>query len=194
MIPAKSVTLDRETYTKKDLATLFELSANTIYKTLQCCGLPTAAQCYSMDNIKQSFVAARAMLETGQTYQNVAIHFQPQATQTQQETEFHASGFCANTNEEAADGQHMALFGVADGMARQHATAIRQLYYPLLAHHLGQQLQDSGQQLQMLAASMTAVAPETLLGQGMQRMALEGDRSFGNIPALNPANFDPSLV
>ena len=134
------------------------------------------------------------MLEMGRPYKEVAEHFQPQGAQTQQEPEFHAAGFCSNTNEEASDDQNMALFGVANHMAAHHAATVAKLYYPLLAHHLGQQLLGSGKQLQILASAMTATTPEALLVQGMQRLALEGDRSFGDIPALNPANFDPSLV
>lgn len=57
--------------TKKDLEAQFELSDNTVYKTLKACGLDTARQEYTEEEINDLFKPARRMIDEGQTLQQV---------------------------------------------------------------------------------------------------------------------------
>lgn len=191
----RAVKLERESYTKKELEQVFNLSANTVYKTLQICGLPTATQHYPVEEIRTRFVAARDMIERGLTYKQVREHFQPQTTQAQPEPEFHASGYCANTSEDASDSRKMQVFNAVNMLAQHDARDAAEIYAPLLMHHLGREMAARGNQIQEIAVAMIGTNnSETLLREGMQRSALSGDQSFGNVPLLAGADFDPALV
>ena len=59
--------------TKKELEVLFNISDNTVYKTLQACGLDTAKTEYSILEIKEFFEPARKMLDAGKGYRDVEL-------------------------------------------------------------------------------------------------------------------------
>lgn len=59
--------------TKKELEVLFNISDNTVYKTLQACGLDTAKTEYSILEIKEFFEPARKMLDSGKVYRDVEL-------------------------------------------------------------------------------------------------------------------------
>jgi hypothetical protein len=62
--------------TKKELANQFNLSLNTVRKTLEACGLDTAKSEYTDDEIRDRFELARKMLSEEQKgYAEVAAHF-----------------------------------------------------------------------------------------------------------------------
>lgn len=62
-------------YTKKDLQTKFNLSGNTVYTTLQLCGLNTGKQKYTQEEIDNFFTPARQMLDEGKTSKQVQEYF-----------------------------------------------------------------------------------------------------------------------
>ena len=61
---------------KKDLEQEFSISDNTVYKTLKSCGLNTAKEDYSDEEIEIFFRPARQMLDAGKKYDDVKERFQ----------------------------------------------------------------------------------------------------------------------
>ena len=61
--------------TKKDLEQQFEISDNTVYKTLKACGLDTAKEDYSTEEIENYFKVARDILSSGKRYKDVEEYF-----------------------------------------------------------------------------------------------------------------------
>jgi hypothetical protein len=62
--------------TKKDLAKKFEITLNTVRKTLEACGLDTSKSDYSEEEIRDCFEVARTMVtEEKKGYAEVAAHF-----------------------------------------------------------------------------------------------------------------------
>jgi pentatricopeptide repeat protein len=61
--------------TKKQLQERYDLSDNTVYKTLKACGLDTAKTAYTEEEIEERFVKARGILDGGGTYQEVENFF-----------------------------------------------------------------------------------------------------------------------
>jgi hypothetical protein len=90
---------DDVTVTKKEIAEITDLSPNTVYTTIDSCGLDTSQTEYSGKELK-SFALARRMLDSGKTYKDVkewfAMRNSPdssgdtwqQTGQTQEETAF----------------------------------------------------------------------------------------------------------
>lgn len=60
---------------KKQLQEQYSLSHNTVTETLKACGLDTSKREYSEEEINQRFLAARAMLDEGKTYDDVKATF-----------------------------------------------------------------------------------------------------------------------
>jgi flagellar biosynthesis/type III secretory pathway protein FliH len=62
--------------TKKQIAEQFNITINTVRKTLEACGLDTSQSEYSEDDIREKFEVARTMLtEEQKNYAEVAAHF-----------------------------------------------------------------------------------------------------------------------
>lgn len=62
--------------TKKELANRFNISLNTVRKTLEACGLDTSKAEYTEEEIRDRFEVARTMLtEEQKNYAEVAAHF-----------------------------------------------------------------------------------------------------------------------
>jgi hypothetical protein len=62
--------------TKKDLANRFNITLNTVRKTLEACGLDTSKSEYTEEEISNRFEVARTMLtEEQKNYAEVATHF-----------------------------------------------------------------------------------------------------------------------
>lgn len=62
--------------TKKDLATQYNISLNTVRETLKSCGLDTSRSEYTEEEISDRFEVARKMLNDEQkSYAEVAAHF-----------------------------------------------------------------------------------------------------------------------
>jgi hypothetical protein len=112
-------------YSKKDLEVKFNLSDNTVYKTLQVCGLNTGKQEYSSEEIEHLFVPARQMLDAGKKYKQVKEYFalkrggQAVNDEPFEEQEFDASGFASNQTTDATDTvSNMVAQTVADMVER----------------------------------------------------------------------------
>lgn len=133
--------------TKKDLESKFNLSANTVYKTLQCCSLDTSNKQYSDEEIEQCFVVARKMLDAGKTYSDVEEYFGTKnssgAREVRQE-EFNAEGFAANQATDASDAVGIA---VAETMADMVESSVKQVapYIPALMMQTINQELNSGE-------------------------------------------------
>lgn len=134
--------------TKKDLELKFNLSANTVYKTLQCCSLDTSSKQYSDEEIEQYFVVARKMLDAGKTYSDVEEYFGTKnssgAREVKQEEEFNAEGFAANQATDASDAVGIA---VAETMADMVESSVKQVapYIPALMMQTINQELNSGE-------------------------------------------------
>ena len=134
--------------TKKDLESKFNLSANTVYKTLQCCSLDTSSKQYSDEEINEYFVAARKMLDAGKTYSDVEEYFGTKsssgAREVRQDEEFNAEGFAANQATDATDAVGIA---VAETMADMVESSVKQVapYVPALVMSAINQELNSGE-------------------------------------------------
>ncbi len=74
--------------TKKELEERYNLSDNTVYKTLKACGLDTSKTSYSEEEIKDRFEKARGILEAGGTYKDVEDCFSMRQAQASPEDAF----------------------------------------------------------------------------------------------------------
>lgn len=134
--------------TKKDLESKFNLSPNTVYKTLQCCSLDTSSKQYSDEEIEEYFVVARKMLDAGKTYSDVEEYFGTKnssgAREVRQEEEFNAEGFAANQATDASDAVGIA---VAETMADMVESSVKQVapYIPALMMQTINQELNSGE-------------------------------------------------
>lgn len=134
--------------TKKDLESKFDLSANTVYKTLQCCGLDTSSKQYSDEDIEQYFIPARKMLDAGKTYTDVESYFgtkSSQGTEEVEQSEFNASGFAANEADDAVDGVTMATAQAFSGMVDQAVKDVAPFIPALVAQAINQEMQQGGE-------------------------------------------------
>ena len=133
--------------TKKDLESKFNLSANTVYKTLQCCGLDTSSKQYFDEEIEEHFVVARKMLDAGKTYNDVEEYFgtkNSSGTSEVGQEEFNAEGFAANQATDASDAVGIA---VAETMADMFESSVKQVapYIPALVMQTINQELNSGE-------------------------------------------------
>ena len=125
--------------TKKDLEQQFEISDNTVYKTLKACGLDTAKENYSEEEIESYFKVAREMLSAGKKYKDVEQYFgladaEPEGTEQQNQQ--------AQTNQgSAADAVGMATAEMAVDMVQDAVKQISPHIPQLVAHTLAQEMQ-----------------------------------------------------
>lgn len=134
--------------TKKDLESKFDLSANTVYKTLQVCGLGTSNKQYSEEEIEQYFVPARRMLDAGKTYTDVEEYFgtkNSSGTGVGEQDEFNADGFAANEADDAVDGVTMATAQAFSGMVEQAVKDVAPFIPALVAQAINQEMQQGGE-------------------------------------------------
>lgn len=134
--------------TKKDLESKFDLSTNTVYKTLQVCPLGTKKKEYTEEEIDQYFVPARQMLNAGKTYEEVAEYFNmknPAGASTDVDgEEFNAEGFAAN---QATDATEAVGVAVAQTVADMVESGVKQVapYIPALVMQTINQELNSGE-------------------------------------------------
>ncbi|MCU0552540.1 MAG: hypothetical protein MUC48_24675 [Leptolyngbya sp. Prado105] len=160
-------------FTKKDLQDLYELSPNTIYKTIASCGLSTAAEQYSLQEISENFHDARLMIAAGRNYKQVAAHFS--SGNHVQPEEPNATGHTEATAQEGASASKMAAFQVVNRMARSDAQQAVQAYLPLFQLHLGKEFQSPAfqQNLQSTIELFTPVEEaDHFLLQGLDSLGL----------------------
>ena len=125
--------------TKKDLEQQFEISDNTVYKTLKACGLDTGKEEYTEEEIENYFKVAREMLDAGKRYKDVEQYFgladaEPNETEEQNHQ---------NHRDTAADAVGMATAEMAVDMVQDAVKQITPHIPQLVAHTLAQEMQSS---------------------------------------------------
>lgn len=123
--------------TKKDLEQRFQVSDNTVYKTLKACGLDTSKEEYSDEEIENYFKVAREMLDSGKRYKDVEEYFgltdaEPEATEQQHNQTSQSS---------AADAVGMATAEMAVDLVQDAVRQITPHIPQLVAHTLAQEMQ-----------------------------------------------------
>lgn len=66
-------------YSKKELSIRFNISYNSVYRTLKVCGLSTTKRRYSADEVTLFFAPARNLFNSGKTRKEVAEYFKQKA-------------------------------------------------------------------------------------------------------------------
>ena len=125
--------------TKKDLEQQFEISDNTVYKTLKACGLDTAKEEYSDEEIENYFKVAREMLDAGKKYKDVEQYFgladaEPEAAEQQNQQ-------AQTSQSSAADAVGIATAEMAVDMVQDAVKQISPHIPQLVAHTLAQEMQ-----------------------------------------------------
>ncbi len=121
---------------KKDLEQRFGISDNTVYKTLKACGLDTAKEDYSDEEIENHFKVARDMISNGKRYKDVEQHFgisnkaEEQPEQPQQ----------SSPSSSAADTVGVAAAELAVDMVQDAVKKIAPHIPNLIAHTLAQEM------------------------------------------------------
>lgn len=175
-------------FTKKDLETLYDLSANTVYKTLQSCGLSTTIEQYDYDQIATYFHAAREMLTRGMNHKDVAKHFgQGSKTEQPPQQEPNATGYSEAQGQEGANQSAMAAFQLINKLAHSDAKKAAKAYIPLLQLHLSQEFASAGFQSDVDRA-VNLIAPQQ---EEVNDFLLQGMESVGLLP---PAMQEAALL
>lgn len=134
-------------YSKKALEEKFNVSDNTVYKTLQVCGLGTKKQEYSEEEIANFFVPARTMLDAGKTYKEVKEYFhmklQGTVAEPQEDEEFDAEGFAANQATDAGDAVSVAVAQTVADMVQDSVREVLPYVPALVVQTLNQELNSS---------------------------------------------------
>lgn len=138
-------------YAKKDLEEKFNVSDNTVYKTLQVCGLDTKKHEYSSEEIDEYFAPARKMLDSGKKYKEVKEYFRmkhgPAQGAVEAETEeedFNSEGFAANQATDTSDMMNYAVAQAVGDMVEDSIEQIAPLIPAVVASALGRELAPGG--------------------------------------------------
>ena len=120
--------------TKKDLERQFEVSDNTVYKTLKACGLNTSKEEYTQEEIENCFKVARDMIGAGKRYKDIERYFgltsaDPEQTEQYQTNQSTASDALGTATAELA-------VDMVQGAVKQISPYIPQL----IAHTLAQEM------------------------------------------------------
>ena len=120
--------------TKKDLERQFEVSDNTVYKTLKACGLNTSKEEYTEEEIENCFKVARGMIGAGKQYKDIERYFgltsaDPKETEQYQTNQSTASDALGTATAELA-------VDMVQGAVKQISPYIPQL----IAHTLAQEM------------------------------------------------------
>lgn len=124
---------------KKDLEQRWQISDNTVYKTLKACGLDTAREEYTDEEIENYFKVAREMLDAGKRYKDVEEYFglnNSGGTEEQVEVQNQQSA----NNSSAADVVGVAAAEMAVDMVQDAVKKITPHIPNLIAHTLAQEM------------------------------------------------------
>lgn len=126
---------------KKDLEQRWQISDNTVYKTLKACGLDTSKEDYTDEEIENHFKVARDMIGSGKRYKDVEAYFglnnSGGAEENQAEAEQpHQSAPKSN----AADAVGVAAAELAVDMVQDAVKKISPHIPNLIAHTLAQEM------------------------------------------------------
>ena len=125
--------------TKKDLEQQFQISDNTVYKTLKACGLDTSKEDYSDEEIENYFQVAREMLSAGKRYKDVEQYF---GLADVEPTETNQSSHEGQTSQgSAADAVGIATAEMAVDLVQDAVKKITPHIPQLVAHTLAQEMQ-----------------------------------------------------
>lgn len=125
--------------TKKDLEQRFQISDNTVYKTLKACGLDTAKEDYTEEEIDNHFKVAREMLDSGKRYKDVEEYFGLNNSGGTEERVEAQNQQSAN-NSSAADVVGVAAAEMAVDMVQDAVKKITPHIPNLIAHTLAQEM------------------------------------------------------
>lgn len=161
-------------FTKKNLQDLYGLSPNTVYKTIQSCGLSTAIEEYSLEEIEAKFHTARQLIAAGRDYKQVKAYFQQQNCEAPPEPS--ATGHTQATAQEGANTSKMAAFAVVNELAKADAAQAIKAYLPLFQLHLGKEFEGQTFQ-QQVKDTIALLAPtedttDSFLLQGLDSLGL----------------------
>ena len=123
---------------KKDLEQQFGISDNTVYKTLKACGLDTAKENYSEEEIENYFKVARDILSSGKRYKDVEEYFgmsNPEAEAENQQPEEQSA-----PRSTAADAVGVAAAEMAVDMVQDAVKKITPHIPHLIAHTLAEEM------------------------------------------------------
>ena len=125
--------------TKKDLEQQFQISDNTVYKTIKACGLDTSKEDYTESEIENYFQIAREMLDAGKRYKDVEQYFglaDAEPTETNQ-----SSHEGQTSNGSAADAVGIATAEMAVDLVQDAVKKITPHIPQLVAHTLAEEMQ-----------------------------------------------------
>ncbi|MBW4635236.1 MAG: hypothetical protein KME30_26080 [Iphinoe sp. HA4291-MV1] len=195
-------------YTKKDLEAKFNLSDNTVYKTLQVCGLSTGKQEYTHEEIENYFLPARQMLDAGKKYKQVKEYFalkrggqatnQPLEEEFDQK-EFDASGFTSNQAMDASDMVSGVVAQTVADMVERSVKEIAPFIPALVVQTINQQL-NSGEITEAFEQMRSQIRESRGSGaafllhrmQGSPRLMPLG-QDMRQLPQASPENSPDSL-
>ena len=124
--------------TKKDLEQQFQISDNTVYKTLKACGLDTSKEDYTEEEIENYFQVAREMLSAGKRYKDVEQYF---GLADVEPTETNQSSHEGQTSQgSAADVVGMQTAEMAVDMVQDAVKQIAPHIPQLVAHTLAEEM------------------------------------------------------
>ncbi|NMG11119.1 hypothetical protein [Brasilonema sp. UFV-L1] len=195
-------------YSKADLQRNFELSDTTVYKTLKVCGLDTAKQEYTQEEIDNYFIPARQMLDAGKKYKQVKEYFALRsggqaANQPLEEEfdtqEFDASGFTSNQTIDASDMVSGVVAQTVADMVERSVKEITPFIPALVVQTINQQL-NSGEVIEAFEQVRSQIRESKGSGaafllhrmQGNPRL-MPGGQDMKQLPQALPENSPESL-
>lgn len=165
-------TFDRDSFTKKDLVDLYELSLTTVRKTIVDCGLPISATSYSLDEV-YVFHATRELVAQGVS---ASKHF-PTNKRADAPPETNGHGYGDTQGQDTAFGLDTAVFVAANELVATSAEKVEQVMPALVQMHLAKMVSSPRFQESMtkMNAQMTARREgdvNDFLLQGMEMVGL----------------------
>ena len=130
--------------TKKELKDRFQITENTVNKTLRACGLDISSEEYSEEEIEKFFAPAREMISQGQKYKDVEEHFGVTASTNSDSNE--QEDFVAPESVAADATDHLSV-ATAETVARMVQRGVKEVapYIPtLVAATINEELRPSG--------------------------------------------------
>jgi len=192
-------------YTKKDLEVRFNKSDNTIYKTLQVCGLDTSRQEYTAEEIENYFIPARSMLDAGKSYKKVKEYFalkkggqsgNDEAFE-EQEQDFDPSGFTSNQTTDATDTVSYAVAQTVADMVERSVKDIAPFIPALVVQTINMEL-NSGQikaafeqmrtQIKENQGSGAAFLLQKMRQQNQNQLMPVPQQEYPQLPAVSQEN------
>lgn len=168
--------------TKKDLAAHYKININTVIKTIEACGLSTAATSYSELEVKR-FHEARQQRSEGASYSQIS-EIMNQGRPTNQVPEPNAAGQGEAQGQESILDLDMMAFNATSEAVAQSARKARKAIPALFQYHLARELQTNEFQESILDMNLQMNPQETDEEQNL--FLLRGLTMGGMLPAQEP--------